>query len=869
MPAASHPPKLLREAPAWIILIAGTALSLIVASALHDAELREAREQVRQVAKDRAEVLRGQVLRSMEVLHAIDSLYAARGEVSRVEFRAFVAGALARQPELQALAWDARVPGEVRAAWEQRARDDGFPGFHFTEEKGDGTIVPAAQRSEYFPAFFLETLQRNAAAFGFDVGSEPRRRAALEHARDTGRVTATAPVRLAQEPGSQQGFLVFLPLYRGNPASLEERRAQLTGFAVAVFRIGDLVEASLRAAGIQGVAVSITDDADGSTLYRSSAVPLAGAPVSTLPMEVAGRRWSLRFQPAAAFRGAAATWPSRAALAAGLAITLLLTAFLRSNSRRSAEIAQRVEEATRDLSSEIAERKRAEAALQTAHDGLDTRVRERTAELALSNKALLDEVAIRKQAETAAAAANRAKSEFLANMSHEIRTPMNAILGYAHILGRDAALHPFQRDAVETIASSCDHLLRLINEILDLAKIDAGRMELATADFDLSALLRELAAMFQHPCEEKRLGLVVEFPDAARPRLMSGDEGKLRQVLINLLGNAVKFTERGRITLRAEPRGDERWRFEVADTGIGIARDAQPLIFQPFQQGRDARGRGGTGLGLTIARRQVELMAGALEVESSPGAGSSFFFTIDLPAAAPRNDSLRERSREVVRLAAGSHVRALVVDDIPENRAVLSTLLRMIGCEVLLAENGRQALEVVAVSQPEIVFMDMRLPEIDGLEATRLLAEQWKPRDFKIVATSASALAHQRDHYWEAGCDDFVAKPFRAERIYASLHNLLGVEFEYRDLASDAEDAQRIDLTRIALPEDLATRLMMAAELHSATVMKACLKEVEQLGAEGGRLAEHLREFLASYDMATIQKIVAQLRVEPQSPQPS
>ena len=211
--------------------------------------------------------------------------------------------------------------------------------------------------------------------------------------------------------------------------------------------------------------MSIVDDADGSTLYRSGAVPLAGAPVSTLPMEVPDADDAV--SAGGGVRGAAATWPSRAALAAGLAITLLLTAFLRSNSRRAAEIAQRVEEATRELSSEIAERKRAEAALQTAHDELDARVRERTGELALSNQALLEEVVTRKHAETAAASANRAKSEFLANMSHEIRTPMNAILGYAQILGRDTALHPFQRDAVATIASSCDHLLRLINEILD------------------------------------------------------------------------------------------------------------------------------------------------------------------------------------------------------------------------------------------------------------------------------------------------------------------------------------------------------------------------------------------------------------------
>jgi len=218
-----------RKMPALLALALGTLLSVLVAGLLHDWERREAQEQVRQGAQDRAEVLRGQIMRSMEVLHAIASLYETRVDVSRAEFSKFVADALARQPELQALAWDPRVPGAERGTWEQRAHDEGFPAFHFTEELDDSTLIPATTRAEYFPVFYLETLQRNAAAFGFDVGSEPRRRRALEQARDSGQVIATASLRLAQEPGSQLGFLVFQPLYEGTPTSLEQRRAQLRG----------------------------------------------------------------------------------------------------------------------------------------------------------------------------------------------------------------------------------------------------------------------------------------------------------------------------------------------------------------------------------------------------------------------------------------------------------------------------------------------------------------------------------------------------------------------------------------------------------------------------------------------------------------
>jgi CheY-like chemotaxis protein len=223
----------------------------------------------------------------------------------------------------------------------------------------------------------------------------------------------------------------------------------------------------------------------------------------------------------------------------------------------------------------------------------------------------------------------------------------------------------------------------------------------------------------------------------------------------------------------------------------------------------------------------------------------------------------------VERLAAGHKVRALVVDDIRENREVLSTMLASIGCEVILAENGRQALEAVAASRPGIVFMDMRMPEIDGMEATRRIVHDYGRLGVKVVATSASALEHQREMYLRTGCDDFVAKPFHTERIYATLRHLLGVEFDYAPSPTVADNPPALDLASIVLPEDLVTRLVMAAELHSTTVLKNCLREVEQTGPAGQRLSTHLREFMASYDMEMIQKIVAQIPIAESAPHPA
>jgi signal transduction histidine kinase/CheY-like chemotaxis protein len=862
--------RLVSSLPVAIATVSGCALSLVAERLLNRRNRRRLLEELADVAESRAKALREQILKSMEVLHSIASFHATRAEISREEFRAFVRAALTRQPELQALSWDPRVSRKERPAWEAQARADGFPNFRFTEKEAKNTILPALSRNEYYPVFFLEALEKNELALGFDVCSEEVRRRALENARDTGRATATAPLRLAQEKASQLGFLVFQPVYRGESKTLEQRRANLVGFAVAVFRICDLVEPSLCELSDRGLSVAIEDEADGRAIYERPGGHPSELPAWSTQLIVADRSWTLEIKASVEFcRSRAHARPWWAA-AAGLTLTSLAAAYLWRESRRTAEIAAKVKEATIDLSTEINERRRAEFELERAKRGLDVRVRERTAELATANSSLLEEIVIRKQAEATAAAASKAKSEFLANMSHEIRTPMNSILGYSQILERDAGLSPFQRDALATISSSCDHLLHLINNILDLSKIDAGQMELAMSDFDVAALAYEVAAFFQNACEEKLIGLRTAGLSEQTGVFVRGDEGKLRQILINLLGNAVKFTATGCVTLRISKEGKRRWRFEVEDTGPGIPPELQERIFEPFQQGPEAKEKGGTGLGLAIAKRQVKVMGGTLRVRSTPGQGSVFSLAIDLPPATARRVMPRDEFAAVERIAAGVKVCALVVDDIEENRNVLSLMLRLIGCEVKVAKNGEEALDLIRGDPPDIVFLDMRLPGMSGLEtAVRIVRE--KDATIKLVAMSASALEHERERYLKAGCDDFVAKPFRAERIYRCLRNLLDVRFVLKPKPNDQPEPElSIDLGQLALGEDLAQRLSTAAELHSATVLKSCLIEVEQLGPSGVRLAQHLRQFLASYDMKTIQRVVAQIPVlsEPET-QPS
>ncbi|MEW6159810.1 MAG: two-component regulator propeller domain-containing protein [Verrucomicrobiota bacterium] len=503
-----------------------------------------------------------------------------------------------------------------------------------------------------------------------------------------------------------------------------------------------------------------------------------------------------------------------------------------------------------------------------------------------AREALEEKTGQLEKAKQAADAANHAKSTFLANMSHEIRTPLNAIMGYAQILRRKPTLHADDRAAVKTIESSGDHLLTLINSVLDLSKIEAGSMEVRPADFDLAQLLKEVAAMFRIRCEEKALTWRVEFhrPSAPSPAKSSfdltldpvpvrGDEVKLRQVLINLLGNAVKFTDTGQVTLRvmagAQPSCEAPtsgsgpsaipFTFEIVDSGPGIDAEAKEKLFAPFVQVGDGMRKGGTGLGLAISRRLVELMGGTIGLRSALGAGCTFYFTVPLgPASAKLLEHTTAEIREPSHLADGFAVEAVIVDDIEPNRAVLMQILGSLGCRARAAESGERALELIRQRIPDIVFTDARMPGMSGFELRLKIVEEFGADRMKVVAISASVLAHEQKQYLESGFDDFIGKPFRVGRIAECLARLLSVKFEY---ASDEQQAasqinETPEQARVRLPGPLWTRLRSAAKAYRIVEFKRCLAEVQELGGEERRLAAALDALNQKGDMDRILEIL-------------
>ncbi|MDQ7778828.1 MAG: PAS domain S-box protein [Planctomycetota bacterium] len=427
---------------------------------------------------------------------------------------------------------------------------------------------------------------------------------------------------------------------------------------------------------------------------------------------------------------------------------------------------------------------------------------------------MIEDITLRKEtqeqlrkAKEAADAANRAKSVFLANMSHEIRTPMNAILGFSQLMLRDPELRPDQKQRLDAINRSGEHLLALINDILEMSKIEAGRTTFNPHTFDLHALIGDMEMMFRVRTEAKKLKLTVERAPQL-PHYVVTDENKLRQVFINLLGNAVKFTDHGGVVLRVGARSDEMKGLclvaEVEDTGPGIPKEEMGRLFKYFEQtSRGARSEGGTGLGLAISREFVRLMGGDISISSEVGKGSVFRFEISVKEGIATETAAQAPPRRVMKLQPGQQTfRILVVDDREENRKLLTEMLRAVGFQTDEAVDGREGVDKFKSWKPHMILMDIRMPVMDGYEATRIIKATPAGRKTPVVAVSASAFEEDRQKVTGCGTDGFLGKPYREHELFDMIAKHLDVKYVYsgeEKPGAAQKKAARIELTTESL----------------------------------------------------------------------
>ena len=480
-----------------------------------------------------------------------------------------------------------------------------------------------------------------------------------------------------------------------------------------------------------------------------------------------------------------------------------------------------------------------------------------------------------KRSKAAADTANQAKSEFLANMSHELRTPLNGILGYAQILGRSQSWGEKERQGVNIIHQCATHLLTLINDVLDLSKIEARQLEIVPQPTHLPAFLQGVVEMSRIRAEQK--GLAFHYlPDATLPEGTNIDEKRLRQVLINLLGNATKFTDQGAVTLKVSVIGQDslaetvRLRFQVEDTGVGIAPDALEAIFKPFEQVGDRKRQAeGTGLGLAISYRIVKAMGSSLQVASQLGIGSQFFFEVDLPLAAEWQQAAKRLPDGEITGYVGDRKTILISDDKWENRSVIVNLLEPLGFTVIEAENGQEALAQTQTHHPDLIITDLLMPVMDGYEFMAQLrqSEDQMLRQLQVIVSSASVSQLDRQQSLDAGGDDFLPKPVHADELLPLLQQSLELTWQYRpgsqpaDIAVDspldaATSSTDTDIL-VPAPEVLQSFLAMAQQ-GRFKALQTELQTLAQDNSDYGPFAHHLQTWAQQFQAEQIEHFLQQ-----------
>ncbi|MEB3340821.1 CHASE domain-containing protein [Okeania sp.] len=835
--------------PVWLTIIIGILLSGIGFTVVRNWESKKISIEFQSLALDKVDYIEDKIREEINVLLSLKSFYESSQEVNREEFKQFVSSFLARMPSIQALEWIPYVTAGEREKYELMAQKDGYSNFQFTQHNEAGKIVRANLKAEYFPVYFVEPYQGNEKALGFDLSSNSNRLAALEKARDTGEAIATAKIKLVEKTENTNGFLIFQPIYQKQSInnSIADFRQNLQGFVVGVFSIENLFENYLDNFSTEGEQFDIyIYDTSASTesekfLYFSSSKKgdnysnnitevdaLAKLKLATNDLgrnfiktvKVGEREWLFLLIPNQKYIKNKESWDGWLFLSLGLCLTAGISSYLNTNINQTKKIKKLVAE--------------------------------RTQELFKTNQEL-------EKARDDALAATRAKSDFIATMSHEIRTPMNGVIGMTSLL-LNTELSERQKDFVETIRTSGDSLLTIINDILDFSKIDSGKLELEYQPVLISSCIEEVLDLL-YPVAQKKGLEVAYYISPVTPKCIITDVTRLRQILTNLLNNAIKFTDVGEVILQVNAedisqknnqlKNSEKCdlvyqiEFSVRDTGIGIAKDKQQILFQSFTQvdASTTRKYGGTGLGLVISKRLSEMMGGKIWLDSELGKGSTFYFTIKAKVGViPTNINL------IPGEAKFDDKQILIVDDNATNRKILHLQTQSWGVEPHSVGSGSEALQLLQQENPfSLAILDLQMPEIDGLQLAGEIRKLRKCQDLPLILLSSSGLPLTSDLLAQINFAATLQKPIKSSQLYQVLLAI----FQKQPIKLTTKTSKDKNTEIPQLAEELPLQILLAED--NRVNQKVAINILKRLGyladvaANGLEVLEALK--LRKYDI--------------------